>query len=260
VIYNWYGGTIQGYGLVLSCGIICGIIGLICQSFKIDINPQLQNQHDLNLSTNLTEDISPKAGDEINNIWGNANFLIFLIYFSLWMFSVHLSAPFFNLYLLDTLDLDVTLVTIYSTFQTGANLLMLMIWGKLADKIGNRPILIGVGILVAITPFLWLGISNHQLDLWLWLPLLHILTGTTWAAIDLCTTNMYLGLAPVRNQSIYFAIAAAVAGVSGFLGTTIGGFIAQIPQLGGLLGLFALSSLCRLIGLIPLIFVQEPGK
>ncbi|MFO5527024.1 MAG: MFS transporter [Cuspidothrix sp.] len=260
VISNWYGGTIQGYGLVLSCGIVCGIISLICQSFKIDINPQLQNQHDLNLSTNLTEDISPKAGDEINNIWGNANFLIFLIYFSLWMFAVHLSAPFFNLYLLSTLDLDVTLVTIYSTFQTGANLLMLMIWGKLADKIGNRPILIGVGILIAITPLLWLGISNHQLDLWLWLPLLHILAGTTWAAIDLCTTNMYLGLAPVRNQSIYFAIAAAVAGVSGFLGTTIGGFIAQIPQLGGLLGLFALSSLCRLIGLIPLIFVQEPGK
>jgi hypothetical protein len=91
-------------------------------------------------------------------------------------------------------------------------------------------------------------------------PLLHIFTGITWAAIDLCMTNMYLVIVPIKNQSIYIAIAAAVAGVSGALGTTIGGFIAQSHEFGGLLGLFALSSLCRLLGLVPLIFVQEPGK
>ena len=92
------------------------------------------------------------------------------------------------------------------------------------------------------------------------MPLLHIFTGITWAGVDLCSTNMYLGIAPVRNKSIYFAIVAAVGGVSGALGTTIGGFIAQNQEFGGLLGLFALSSVCRLLGLIPLIFVQEPGK
>jgi MFS family permease len=260
VISHWYGGTIQGYGLILSLGTICGIVSLCCQYFQADVNPRLQNQHHLNLSKTSTEDISKKDVNETTNIWQNSNFLIFLLYFGVWMFAVHLSAPFFNLYLLDTLDLDVTLVTIYSSLQTGANLLMLIMWGKLADKIGNRFILIGVGVLVAITPLLWLGIGNYQVDLWLWLPFLHIFTGITWAGIDLCTTNMYLGIAPIKNQSIYIAIAAAVAGVSGALGTTIGGFIAQSHEFGGLLGLFALSSLCRLLGLIPLIFVKEPGK
>ena len=267
VISHWYTGTIQGYGLVLSLSIICGIISLICQYFQVDVNPQLQNQNPLKLSENPTnvsdkviDDICTKEADWTTSIWQNSNFLLFLLYFSIWMLAVHLSAPFFNLYLLDTLDLDVTLVTIYTSLQTGANLLMLIMWGKLADKIGNRPILTCVGVLVAITPLLWLGIGNHQLDLWLWLPLLHIFVGITWAAIDLCTTNMYLGIAPVKNQSIYFAIAAAVAGASGALGTTIGGFIAQNQELGGLLGLFAISSVCRLVGLIPLIFIKEPGK
>jgi|GEM_PF-7017072 len=74
------------------------------------------------------------------------------------------------------------------------------------------------------------------------------------------TTYMQLGIAPVKNQSIYFAIAAAVAGVSGALGTTIGGFIAQFAESGGLLGLFALSSLFRLAALVLLNFVQEPGR
>jgi Na+/melibiose symporter-like transporter len=257
VISNWDGGTIQGYGLVLFLGIICGIVSLYCQYFQADVNPQLQNQNSLNLCANSTEDVIKDETNWTNIIWQNSNFLIFLLYSSLWMLAVHLSAPFFNFYLLDTLDLDVTLVTIYSSLQTGANLLMLIIWGKLADRIGNRPILICVGVLVAITPLLWLGIGDDQLDFWLWLPLLHIFTGITWAAIDLCMTNMYLGIVPMKNQSIYIAIAAAVAGVSGALGTTIGGFLAQSPEFGGLLGLFAISSICRLLGLIPLIFVRE---
>ena len=260
VISHWYGGTIQGYGLVLFLGTICGIISLFCQYFQADVNPQLQNQYSLHGCENPPEDICKEETNWISIIEQNSKFLLFLLYFSIWMLAVHLSAPFFNFYLLDTLDLDVTLVTIYSSLQTGANLLVLILWGKLADRIGNRPILICVGVLVAITPLLWLGIGNHQLDFWLWLPLLHIFTGVTWAGVDLCSTNMYLGITPAKNKSIYFAIVAAVGGVSGALGTTIGGFIAQNPDFGGLLGLFALSSLCRLLGLIPLIFVQEPGK
>jgi hypothetical protein len=91
----------------------------------------------------------------------------------------------------------------------------------------------------------------------LWLPLLHIFIGGTGAAVDLCSNNLQIGVTPLRNQSIYFAIAAAIAGVTGALGTTIGGFIAQSPHFGGLLGLFALSSICRLAALIPLVFVRE---
>ena len=260
VISHWYGGTIQGYGLVLSLGTICGIISLFCQYFQVDVNPQLQNQYSLNGCESPPEDICQEKTNWTSIIGKNSKFLLFLLYFSIWMLAVHLSAPFFNFYLLDTLDLDVTLVTVYNSLQTGANLLVLILWGKLADRIGNRPILVCVGVLVAITPLFWLGIGNHQLDFWLWLPLLHIFTGITWAGVDLCSTNMYLGIAPTRNKSIYFAIVAAVGGVSGALGTTIGGFIAQSPNFGGLLGLFALSSLCRLLGLLPLIFVQEPGK
>ncbi|MBE9006301.1 MFS transporter [Fortiea sp. LEGE XX443] len=263
-VSHWYGGTIQGYGVVLLVGIVFGIVSIGCQYFKVDINPQLQNS----LGSTSTK---PNSRDELvhsptipnhsaNSIWKNYNFLIFLIYISLWMFAVHLSAPFFNLYMLDTLGIDVSWVTVYGSLQAGANLLMLIWWGKLADRVGNLPILIFVGIMVGLTPIFWLGINANQLDIWLWLPLLHILAGVTWAAIDLCNNNLQLAIAPIKNQSIYFAIAAAVAGGSGALGTTIGSFIAQFSIWGGLLGLFAFSGLLRLAALVPLFFVQEPGK
>lgn len=274
VVSHWYGGSLQGYGIVLLVSVVFGIMGLGCQYFQVDMNPLSQNTYYGKLTqtseiqsevakdefSEVLQSIHPPQDQLANSVWKNSNFLIFLLYFSFWTLAVNLSSPFFNLYMLDTLDLDVSYVTIYNSFQAAATLLMLILWGRLADKIGNRPILICIGILVAATPLLWLGISVNRLDIWLWLPLLHILAGGTWAAIDLCNNNIQLAIAPTKNQSIYFAIAAAAAGVSGALGTTIGSFIAQFAQSGGLLSLFVLSALFRLVALVPLMFLQEPGR
>lgn len=67
-----------------------------------------------------------------------------------------------------------------------------------------------------------------------------------------------MSVAPRRSQAIYFAIASAIAGVTGALGTTTGGFLAQLTSTGGLTGLFALSAVLRLVALLPLVFVREP--
>ncbi|BAY94842.1 MULTISPECIES: MFS transporter [unclassified Tolypothrix] len=265
-VSHWYGGTLQGYGVILFVGILFGIISLGCQYFQIDMNPAVQNTslvkyQQVSESTTNIEEISPlhpTPNNEVASIWSNTNFLRFLLYFGFWMLAVNISAPFFNFYMLDRLHLDVSCVTLYGSLQAGANMLLIILWGKLADKIGNRRILIVIGIFVALTPVLWMGVSANSWNIWLWLPLLHIFTGGTCAAIDLCNNNMQLGIVPLKNQSIYFAIASAVAGVSGALGATIGGFIAQFAEQGGLLGLFALSSACRLLAILPLMFVKEP--
>ena len=192
------------------------------------------------------------------SIFKDKNFLIFLVYFGLWMFAFNLSAPFFNLYMLDTLDLDVSWVSLYGSFQAGAGMLMLIVWGRIADKFGNRAVLLLTGILIAITPIFWILIGNSSTDIWLWLPLLHIFIGGSVNAVELCGNNLQIAIAPTRNQSIYFAIAAAVAGGAGALGTTIGGFLAESTSfIGGLPGLFAISVGFRIVALIPLMFVEE---
>ncbi|SRR5579883_326124 len=203
---------------------------------------------------------SNKPSIEEKSIWRNSNGFMFLIYFGVWMFSVHLSMPFFDLYMLDNLNLDVSLVTVYGSVKAGANLVMLILWGKLADKIGNNYTLVLAGIFMIIIPLLWIGIGNDVIDVWLWLPLLHIFIGAIWAALDLCHNNLQIGVAPMQKQSLYFSLVAAVGGVSGAMGTMGGGFLAQNPSSGGILGLFAISSVFRLLCLIPLIFVQEPPR
>lgn len=263
IVSHWFGGAIQGYGVVMLLGIVAGFVSLAFQNFMVDVNPQAQKLAASTVKSNqkiINQFVPEPSPNAETKIWQDANFLMFLVYWGLWMFSVNLSAPFFNIYMLDNLSLDISWVTLYSSLHAGAHLLMLIVWGKLADRTGNRPLLLLIGIVVALTPLLWLGTSANAASIWLWLPLLHVLTGGTWAAIDLCNNNIQLGIAPIQHQSTYFAIAAAVAGVSGALGTTAGGFLAEFANYGGLLGLFALSSVLRLAALLPLVFVQEQRR
>lgn len=258
-ISNWPGGTIQGYGFLLMVGVIAGVISLGYQYFMTDVNPQA-------LKTKTSESCQIFGEDETNcnqdsvSILKDKNFLVFLLYFSTWMFAINLSSPFFNIYMLDSLRLNVSWVTLYNSLSAATNLLVLVWWGRLADRIGNRPILLLIGVIVALSPLLWLGVGTDSLSMLLWLPLLHILMSGTWVAIDLCCNNLQLGIARMENCALYFATAAAVAGVSGALGTTVGGFLAQFSYSGGFIGLFALSSVLRLAALLPLIFVREKNS
>jgi MFS family permease len=249
-VSTWPGGTLQGYGVVLVLGIVFGLSSLVSQFWLTDVNPQL-----LKVAHSETSQPQPTGIDL--SFLKDTNFLKFVFYIAIWCFAVNVSAPFFNLYMLDNLEIDVSLVTIYTGISTGANMLLLLLWGKLADRIGNRPLLVFVGLLVGVTPLLWLGTGADPISLWVWLPLLHVLTGGTWAAIDLCTNNLMMAVAPVGNLSKYFAITGAVAGVSGAIGITIGSFLATLAGAGGLLGLFVLSGVLRLFALLPLLFVQE---
>ncbi|MBE9170054.1 MFS transporter [Pleurocapsales cyanobacterium LEGE 06147] len=262
LVSKWRGGSFQGYGVVLAVGVVAGLLSLGCQFFMTDVNPQLQQMSDRSTQNTQSQfkNTNSRQNELINvdsNPLRDKNFSIFLLYFGMWMFAVNVSAPFLNLYLLDTLNLDVSWVTFYSALMSGAHLLMMLLWGRLADRIGNRPLLFLLGILASLLPLLWLGTDINPISIWLWLPLLHLFRGGTWAALDLCSQNIQLEIAPKFQQSTYFAIAAAIAGVSGALGTTLGGFLAQWSDWGGLSELFIFSTFLRLVALIPLIFLRE---
>ena len=257
VISNWQGGSITGYGLVLSVGILAGVVSLTCQHFMIDINPQKYQ---------TAGQVEHQAGHQQTNLFNNLiapfqdrNLIIFLIYVALWGFAVNLSTPFFNLYMLENLNVDITWVTLFNSLSSGANMLMLLVWGRLSDRLGNRPLLIFVGIAIALTPLFWLltGLSQVQEQLWLYLIIFHLFLGGTWAAIDLGSNNIQIGIAPIEHHATFFAIVAAIAGISSALGATIGGTLAQYAHYEGIFGIFCLSAILRLVAVIPLLFVHE---
>jgi Na+/melibiose symporter-like transporter len=268
-IASFPGGSVQGFGIALVLAILFGLISLMFQNFMADVNPQLQQAlaepdrrigeqgplheaHELSIEIDDIIETSKKE-DSKNKI----DFWMFLIYYSGWMFAFSLSAPFFNLYMLDNLNLSISQVTLYSSLMAGANLMLLTTWGWLADRFGNSLLLLGGGLVAALTPLLWLFVGTGDLSVWLGLPLLHVIMGGSISAIELCANNLQIGVSPIKNQSSYLGWISAGAGVSGALGATLGGYLAEHWQIGGLLGLFILSSGCRLVALFPLFFVRE---
>jgi predicted MFS family arabinose efflux permease len=117
-----------------------------------------------------------------------------------------------------------------------------------------------MGLVMALLPVLWLGIGTDPLSLWIGLPLLFIINGGASAAIDLCLNNLQIEIAPEHHQAQYFGIIAAMGGISGSVGTFVGGMVANWEVVGGLTGLFVISSILRLLSLLPMIFLQPAGE
>lgn len=261
IVSRWSGGSLQGFGIMVIVGVVAGLISLGFQSRMTDVNPQAHRLQQPDQSGSYCEENADNSSEvAYQSISNNVHFLLFLLYFGIWAFGINLSNPFFNLYLLDNLALDLSWVTLYNGLAAGANLLMLFFWGKLADQIGNRAILLLDGLLVAVTPLLWLGTDASPLSVWLWFPMLHLLGGGTIAAIDLCINNLQLAIAPVKHHTKYFAVTGAVGGVAGAMGALVGGWFAQFADVGGMTGLFIFSSVLRLVALLPLIWLQEPQR
>jgi hypothetical protein len=120
-VSTWGTDPIFGYGIVLFLGVLAGLISLAFQFLMVDVNPQVFGKDEDG------EQFIEKSGkiqtDFLPAILKDYNFLIFLGYLVLWTFAVNLSAPFFNIYLLKDLNLDVSLVTIYNSLSAGACLL-----------------------------------------------------------------------------------------------------------------------------------------
>ncbi len=260
LVSSWIGSETEGYGIVLVIAVVIGLVSLGFQFQMSDVNPQQANAPSVVAAKG--EDPSADRSSPVPSACqseeraGSGNFLMLLIFLGLWSFGVNLSAPFFNFYLLDTLHLNVQWVTLYSGLIYGAFFVMITLWGRLADRVGNRPILLVNCGLAAALPLLWLYTDSGIVSIFLVLPLLHLMQGSAFAALDLCLANIQMELAPLNRQSGYFAIAAAVMGIAGAVGATSGSFLAASSSF-GLPFLFALSALVRLLGITPLVFVRE---
>lgn len=258
LVSQWMGGEIEGYGIALLIAVVMGLVSLGFQFQMQDVDPQdtsnaeasSKKKRDRSAPTERSEQKAPTM------LGIDRNFLGLLFFLGIWTFAVNLSAPFFNYYLLDKLQLDVQWVTFYNSLRFGAFFIAIILWGRLADRIGNRPVIAINCILAASIPLFWSHVDSSIVCVWLALPLLHLLQGTSFAALELCLSNIQLEVAPLAKQSSYFAIAAAVIGVTGALGTTAGSLLAELPAF-SLPALFAITALIRLVSIAPLFLVKE---
>ena len=78
-----------------------------------------------------------------------------VIFLASWNFAVNLAAPFFTVYMLTQLGLGMSFEVIMTVLTQGANLLVVRMFGRLADRFSNKSILAVCAPIFILGIFAW---------------------------------------------------------------------------------------------------------
>jgi MFS family permease len=157
------------------------------------------------------------------------NFRRLLMYLGTWLFAINLSGPFYTVYMLKRLELSMPLVIGLSVLSQITSIMSFRVWGRAADSLSNKSVLIVSGYMYIVSVLLWpfLALSEDYVLLIPLLVVVHALTGISAAGVNLCTGNIALKAAPYGNATAFLAVNAIVRGIAGVAAPILGGIIAD---------------------------------
>ncbi len=232
-----------GFALLFALGTVFGFIGIMVLK-KIN-QPQLKPRPEQKFFSQLKKPFIDSAF---------RNFIIFSV---VWGFSVGIAGPFFAVYMIQSLKIPFSIITLFGVVAGLSSIFGMKIIGKLIDSIGPKPLFILCGTGAALLPGLWLlATPENYFIIWI----INIISGFCWAGIGIVSSSMMMNMAPVKYNSVYFAVFSAITGLSGALAPILGGYLGLIFtrytinlglfSISGLKILFLLSSICRFSSLL----------
>lgn len=212
---SWFGDPLLVYAPLFLAGGISGLLGV---AFLGSIpEPRMSVEPGRPLRQVLAEPLR----DE--------NFRELLIFLASWNFAVNLAAPFFAVYMLSRLGLPMAWVLGLSVISQAANIGFFRIWGRMADRVGNRAVLSLSGSLFVLSIGLWPFTTLPEKYL-LTVPLLlaiHVLAGVSTAGVNLCAGGITLKLAPRGKATAFLATNALTSGLAATVAPLLAGFLAD---------------------------------
>lgn len=216
VYKHFAGNEIGAYTILFSIGATAGIVGVVF----------------------LGKIAEPKMPDEpYQGIWPlivqpfkDANFRRLLIYLGCWSFAVNFCGPFFAVYMISRLNLNMTWILALSVLSQLVNVLFFGIWGRLSDRFSNKSALAVATPLFFLTFLIWPFTGMPHLA-FLSIPLLiliHVMGGISTAGVALCATNLALKSAPYGKATAYLAVNALVSGVAAAISPVLAGLAADL--------------------------------
>ena len=131
------------------------------------------------------------------------NYLKYMLFTAFWYFSVNLSSPFFNVFMIEELKMNFLIISLFT--QVTANLITIFsirFWGKLTDRYGSKPVMQLCCIFLFSIPLIWLFVTPDTT--WV-VMIINIFIGLFWPGFEMTSMNQSIWLAPEKNRSIYIA-------------------------------------------------------
>jgi len=208
-----FGTEVMGYSIVFMASFLFGMLGVYFVG-------RIPEPRFVPTDESIVEEIRKPFRDK--------NFSNLVIFLMGWNVAMYLSTPFFSVYMLKRLDMDLTWVIGLIAMGRVVNIVFLRIWGSFSDRISHKSVLAVSAPLALICIFGWTFTTlpdKHFLTFPL-LVTLHLFMGIAMAGITLATGNIGLKLAP-RGQGISYLASINVvnAMAAGFAPIIAGGLV-----------------------------------
>lgn len=159
----------------------------------------------------------------------DANFKNLVTFLGSWNFAVNLAAPFFTVYMLKRLRLDMSFVIALTVLSQLTSFVFLRIWGRLSDRFSNKSVLTVSGPLFMVCILAWTFTTLPERYL-LTIPLvvaIHVVTGMSTAGVTLAAGNIGLKLAPRGRATSYLAANSLINSLAAGIAPVVGGRFAD---------------------------------
>lgn len=243
-----------GFSVVFGAGFVCAIVSMVFfLRMKESVRP---NPMKMSVRESFRSMAKP---------WQDKNFRLLLIFSGLFMASQTYAGNFFSLFAINVLEINFTLLQLIAVMHALGTIAFVRTWGYLADKYGNKPILVLTTIGTVITPGVWLlCYPGATLQNAVILLSFHVYNGLVWSGVTVTQLNLYMSTAEPSERSSYLGTAltttAVVGGVAPILGSMTMDFLRE--PMGAEMAfktLFVIVMVMRLVSVFLLTGVSEEG-
>lgn len=193
------------------------------------------------------------------------NFRRVLVFLAVALFGQQFAGNLYSAYALESLHLDYKVIQGTAVSMAVGNVLSARLWGFLADKYGNKPVLAIATTLLATNLIPWLFTVPHLPTFNAVLLLsTHVLMGVFWCGINLCQFNLILATAEPEDRANYIGAGLTVISLVGGVSPLCGAFMMTslrhfVPVVEAYKLVFVVAMVTRMVTGLFLIRVSETG-
>lgn len=176
-------------------------------------------------------------------------------------FTMGLAWPLFTLTIVKVIKADMFQISLLSVASASTAIFVRRFTGRLADRAGRKPLIILGRIGLFLIPLIYaLATSIYELIV------VNLIVGILTAASDVALSAYLLDISPKTIMGSCVSLYNAAAGLSTFLGSTIGGYILDLLLSFGfefheaMMIMYTVSIIGRIVSGLLYLTIQEPYK